>query len=236
MVSLTHLHFAANTPFDTQLSMKPPQGEQLLPAEVAQTVRRALARVVESGTASRLAGALKDAAGKPLTIGGKTGTGDHRFQRYGRGGQLLESRVVNRTATFVFYLGDRYFGTLTALVPGEQAGQFVFTSSLATQILKTLLPKLQPHLYPQPPEPSRLKPVARLARVPHLRPRGPRLRMSNAPAPDRGSGRRLVIVLGAYGDSRQGGIVHDVVVAPSGDGPDGVRWTMTTTIAIEVGG
>ncbi len=56
MVSLTHLHFAANTPFDTQLSMKPPQGEQLLPAEVAQTVRRALARVVESGTASRLAG------------------------------------------------------------------------------------------------------------------------------------------------------------------------------------
>ncbi len=68
--------------------------------------------------------------------------------------------MVNRTATFVFYLGDRYFGTLTALVPGEQAGQFVFTSSLATQILKTLLPKLQPHLYPQPPEPSRLKPVA----------------------------------------------------------------------------
>ena len=61
--------------------------------------------------------------------------------------------MVNRTATFVFYLGDRYFGTLTALVPGEQAGQFVFTSSLTTQILKNLLPQLQPHLYPQPPAP-----------------------------------------------------------------------------------
>ena len=28
MVSLTHLHFAANTPFDTQLSIKPAKGEQ----------------------------------------------------------------------------------------------------------------------------------------------------------------------------------------------------------------
>jgi len=110
--------------------------------------------VVESGTAVRLAGALKDSAGKPLVLGGKTGTGDHRFERYGKGGQLLESRVVNRTATFAFYLGDRYFGTLTALVQGEQAGQFGYTSSLTAQILKTLLPQLQPHLNLPPPPPK----------------------------------------------------------------------------------
>jgi membrane peptidoglycan carboxypeptidase len=158
MVSLTGLHFAANTPYDTRLSMKPPKGERVMPAELAQTVRRALARVVEGGTAGRLAGALKDAAGNPLTMGGKTGTGDHRFERYGKGGQLIESRVVNRTATFVFYLGDRYFGTLTALVPGVEAGQFGFTSSLTAQMLKTLLPQLQPHLYPQPPAPSKAAP------------------------------------------------------------------------------
>jgi hypothetical protein len=109
--------------------------------------------VVESGTAVRLAGALRDAAGQPIVMGGKTGTGDNRFERYGKGGQLLDSRVVNRTATFVFYLGDRYFGTLTALVPGEEAGQFGFTSSLTAQILKTLLPQLQPHLGLQPPAP-----------------------------------------------------------------------------------
>ncbi|MFP5419459.1 MAG: transglycosylase domain-containing protein [Gammaproteobacteria bacterium] len=154
MISLTGLHFAADTPYDTRLSLKPHKGERLLPPEVAQTARRALLRVVESGTAARLSGALKDAAGTPLRIGGKTGTGDHRFERYGKGGQLLESRVVNRTATFVFYLGDRHFGTLTALVPGEQAGQFGFTSSLTAQILKTLLPQLQPHLFPQPPKPA----------------------------------------------------------------------------------
>ncbi len=164
MVSLSGLHFAADTPYDTRLSPKPPKGERLLPAEVAQTVRRALANVVQGGTAARLAGALKDPAGQPLVIGGKTGTGDHRFERYGKGGQLLESRVVNRTATFVFYLGDRYFGTLTALVPGVQAGQFGFTSSLTAQILKTLLPPLQPHLYPQPPAPP--KPAAAAGEAP----------------------------------------------------------------------
>lgn len=60
--------------------------------------------------------------------------------------------------------------------------------------------------------------------------------MSNVPAPDRGAARRLVIARGAYGESRQGGIVYDVVVAPAGDVPDGVRWNMTSTIATEVGG
>jgi len=150
MVSLTGLHFAANTPYDTRLSLKPAKGERLLPVEVAQTVRRALANVVQGGTAGRLAGALKDPAGQPITMGGKTGTGDHRFETYGKGGQLISSRVVSRSATFVFYMGDRYFGTLTAVVEGEQAGQFGFTSSLTAQMLKTLLPQLQPNLYGQP--------------------------------------------------------------------------------------
>jgi len=158
MASLAGMRFAANTPYDTRVSPGPVAGERLMPAEVAQTVRRALAQVVEQGTAARLANALKYEDGQPLPIGGKTGTGDHRFERYGRGGQLLESRVVNRTATFVFYLGDRHFGTLTALVQGEQAGQFGFTSSLTAQMLKTLLPQLQPHLKLVPP-PAPAKPV-----------------------------------------------------------------------------
>lgn len=160
MVSLNGLHFAADTPYHTRLSPKPNPGERLMPTEVARTVRRALAQVVESGTAVRLAGAVKLADGHALTLGGKTGTGDHRFERYGKGGQLLESRVVNRTATFVFYLGDRHFGTLTALVQGEQAGQFGYTSSLTAQILKTLLPQLQPHLGLKPPPTPKAAPAA----------------------------------------------------------------------------
>ena len=147
-VSLTEMRFAKNTPYETRFQPNEPPGERLLPVEVTRTVKKALGLVVNGGTAGRLNGALKDAAGKEVVIGGKTGTGDHRFERYGAGGQLLDSRVVNRTATFVFYLGDHYFGTLTALVPGPQAGQYEYTSSLVAQILKTLLPKLKSELFP----------------------------------------------------------------------------------------
>ena len=153
MVSLTHLSFAAGTPYATEFARQLPQGEKMFPVEVARVIRTALRGVVEGGTAVRLAGALKDGAGQPITIGGKTGTGDNRFEHYGPHGELLESRVVNRTATFVFYLGDRYFGTLTALVPGPEAASYEFTSAMTAQILRKLLPQLQPLLFAGPSAP-----------------------------------------------------------------------------------
>ena len=52
--------------------------------------------------------------------------------------------MVDRTATFVFFLGDRFFGTVTAYVPGEGAGRYHFTSGLAVQLLKALEPELRP--------------------------------------------------------------------------------------------
>ena len=39
--------------------------------------------------------------------------------------------------------------------------------------------------------------------------------------------------IGTFGESRQGGIVYEVVVTPDGAVPDGTRWNMTATIAIE---
>ncbi len=167
--SLKRLRFAVDTPYETRLRPRTPQREVLFPKEVAQTLRNALGMVVETGTAVRLHGAIKYADGTPVMMGGKTGTGDHRFERIGSGGQVLESRVVNRTATLVFYLGDRHFGTFTALVQGPQAGQFEFTSSLIAQILKKLLPRLQPSVFPEtlkaaaaaaPPVQPRLEPAA----------------------------------------------------------------------------
>ncbi|NWG38820.1 MAG: transglycosylase domain-containing protein [Hydrogenophilaceae bacterium] len=146
-VNLKSLKFAVDTPYETHFRRRTPVGEVLFPKEVARTLRKALGLVVDGGTAARLHGALRDGNGNPLPIGGKTGTGDHRFERFGPGGQLLESRVVNRTATFVFYIGERHFGTLTALVPGRDAEKYQFTSSLTAQILKNLLPKLQPILF-----------------------------------------------------------------------------------------
>ncbi len=57
---------------------------------------------------------------------------------------------MSRTATFVFFLGDRFFGTLTAYVPNPAAVTFNFTSALPVQILKILAPKLTPLLTGRP--------------------------------------------------------------------------------------
>ena len=53
---------------------------------------------------------------------------------------------MNRTATFVFYLGPDHFGTLTAYVPGRAADSFRFTSALPVQVLKGMAPILAPYL------------------------------------------------------------------------------------------
>ena len=147
-VSLEKLHFAAGTPYDTSFTRKQPKGERLLPAELTVVVRRALQGVVEQGTASRLKGAFKDADGKPIIMGGKTGTGDHRYETFDSAGNVLTSRVVNRTATMVFFLGDRFFGTMTALVPGEEAAKYRFTSSLPSLLIKAMSPALAGVLAP----------------------------------------------------------------------------------------
>ena len=143
---LDTLHFAAGSPYEVTLKKKPVEGEQVLRPEVAATARKALALVVSDGTARRIKGTLDEPGQPPMVIGGKTGTGDNRLNTYTRGGGLLASKVTSRTATFVFYLGPRHFGTLTAFVLGPEAGGYKFTSALPTQILKNMAPLLKPVL------------------------------------------------------------------------------------------
>ena len=138
------MHLAAGTPYEIRYEQRPVVGERVYPAELTRVVRAALTDVVENGTARRVHGAFKTSDGEIIPVGGKTGTGDHRYDTYAPGGRLIESRVVNRTATFVFLIGDRFFGTLTAYVAGPKAAGYAFTSSLPVQILKTLAPALEP--------------------------------------------------------------------------------------------
>ena len=149
-VQLETLHFAAGTPFEARMRRAPQGAERVMAPEVAATVRRAATTVVDQGTARRLKGALDGPEGQPLAIGGKTGTGDNRLNSYNARGVLTGSRVINRTATFVFFLGDRHFGTITAYVPGPAAEGFRFTSALPVQILKLMAPLLKPALHPAP--------------------------------------------------------------------------------------
>jgi membrane peptidoglycan carboxypeptidase len=143
-IDIRSLQFAAGTPYETDLSGGNEKPVRLLPQNIAETVRHALSDVVIEGTGKRFQSAYHGADGNPLALGGKTGTGDNRFDTFGPGRSLIESRVVDRTATFVFFLGDRFFGTITAYVPGRQAAKFHFTSALAVQLLKTLSPEIQP--------------------------------------------------------------------------------------------
>jgi len=146
--SFSRIHFARATPYETVLERTAGPGEQVLAPEVARVARRAMAEVVEQGTARRLSGVFKLADGKKLIVGGKTGSGDNRFETFNRAGDVLTSRATNRTATFLFYIGDRYYGVITAFVQGREAADYRFTSALPVTILKLLAPTIMEGMGP----------------------------------------------------------------------------------------
>jgi len=139
------LEFAKDTPYQTVLKLRPDgMSRQVLAPEIARVMRDVMEDVVENGTARKARGVYKDANGDEWIVGGKTGTGDQRYDEFGSGGRLLSSRVVNRTGTFVFYIGDRFFGSITAHVAGSDAAEYAFTSALSSQMLKALAPIINP--------------------------------------------------------------------------------------------
>ena len=137
------LRFASETPYYTALEAAPDSAQRVMPAAAARVLRGVLAQVVEQGTAQRIRGAFAE-NGDTLAVGGKTGSGDNRY--LARDGRPSSMRHVSRTAAFTFYLGDRYFGVLTASVEGAQALQYVFTSSLPLAVLKLLAPAIEERL------------------------------------------------------------------------------------------
>jgi hypothetical protein len=141
-VRVSELRMAAGTPYETAFRPRRMTGERVLDPGVARAMRALLGEVVEQGTARRLSGALVLPDGTRVAAGGKTGSGDNRYRETSSTGQVISSRAVNRTATFVFYLGDRYFGVVTAHVDGPIAEQHRFTSALPVTVVKLLAPRL----------------------------------------------------------------------------------------------
>jgi len=142
----TGIEFAGNTPYETVVRQPSAVPTPVLRPEVAQILQETLAKVVSEGTAKRLASSFQQEDSSPLPIGGKTGTGDNRIVTSTFAGRKTPSRTLNRTATFVFYLGDNHFGTLTAFVSGSSASACSFTSALPLQVLKGMVPVLQPYI------------------------------------------------------------------------------------------
>jgi membrane peptidoglycan carboxypeptidase len=141
-IRIEQVRFAERTPYETNLALRPVSGERVLSADVASVLRHELIGVVEHGTGRGVAGGVNLRDGRRLEIGGKTGTGDNRFETDGPHGPT--SRVVNRTAAFTFTIGDRFFGTIVAFVPGREAENYGFTSALPVHVFKSLLPVLLP--------------------------------------------------------------------------------------------
>ncbi|MDD1641659.1 MAG: carboxypeptidase, partial [Methylococcaceae bacterium] len=149
-VRFESLHYAQGTPYETIMNKTPDQGKRIFAPEIAKVARGAMIGVVDGGTAARLNGVYTDAEGKPLVVGGKTGTGDHR----------IDSKFISRAAVFTFFLGERFFGVITAYVQGDNAGNYHFTSSLPVQIVKFLKPTLSPLINNTPRVNEMTKPVA----------------------------------------------------------------------------
>ena len=143
-VRFESLHYAEGTPYETNLKKAVDPGERIFAPEIAKVSRGALMGVVVGGTAARLNNVYTNADGVPLPVGGKTGTGDHRKQSMNANGEIIETKFISRAATFTFFIGERYFGVITAYVEGDNAGQYHFTSSLPVQIVKFLKPVLSP--------------------------------------------------------------------------------------------
>jgi membrane peptidoglycan carboxypeptidase len=141
-IRITRLHFADNTPYETTMEPANAGSARILSPAVARAILPVLAQVVQAGTAARAYGAVT-IGDKMLTIGGKTGSGDNRIDEVGRRGARISSRPMDRTATFVFYIENRYFGVITAFVPGSQSGEYGFTSSLPVAILRLLAPDIR---------------------------------------------------------------------------------------------
>lgn len=143
---LSSLTFAAATPYETQFAHASDAGRAVISPAIVDVVRGLLRDVVTGGTGKRLADGLPIGRRGALEVSGKTGTGDQRFNVYARGARLIESRKVNRTATFVFVIGDRFYGALSAYVHEPYAARYAFTSAMAVQLLKSLGPTLAPLL------------------------------------------------------------------------------------------
>ncbi len=142
-LSIQKLRMAENTPYHTVLKHSPKLGDQVMEPPVARTLRAVLQAVVEEGTARRARGAFSEPdSDASVTVGGKTGTGDNRIKEVDRSGHVITSRALNRTATFAFYIGDQYFGVITAFVSGPESKTYTFTSALPVSILKLLAPAI----------------------------------------------------------------------------------------------
>jgi hypothetical protein len=147
-VLIDELRFAESTPYHSVFRAEPQRGERVMHPAVAHALRGVLSEVVEYGTARRLKAAIVGPDGAPAQVGGKTGTdsGDSRHEVFAQSSEFAASPALDRTASFAFYVGDRYYGVITASVEGSASADYRFTSELPLAVLQLLAPLIEQRL------------------------------------------------------------------------------------------
>ncbi|HTK85650.1 MAG TPA: transglycosylase domain-containing protein [Patescibacteria group bacterium] len=128
-IRFTDFVMARGTPYARYHHIQMADPIRVMSPEIAGELKNAMIGVVEEGTARRAAHSITLDNGHVLTIYGKTGTGDNREG----------DDVKNRTATFMFNIDDRFYGTVLAYVDGPEAAHYKFTSALAAQLFKIIV-------------------------------------------------------------------------------------------------
>jgi membrane peptidoglycan carboxypeptidase len=142
----TRVSLGKDTPYERNYTFAPDKKEAVLDPKIAAIVKDNLENVVQNGTGRRAKKAITFSNGLSWPVGGKTGTGDNRIEYRGEDGRMIKSTARNRTATFVFTFGDKYYGSIVAYAPGAESEKEDFTSSLPVQAFKQIMGEITPIL------------------------------------------------------------------------------------------
>ena len=84
------------------------------------------------------------------STGGRTADAQDKLRQMDRSGRVRAEVIRDRTATFVFLVGARWFGVATVHVSGEEAAGYSFTSSLPVKVVRLLAPRMLNAFRPLP--------------------------------------------------------------------------------------
>jgi membrane peptidoglycan carboxypeptidase len=148
ITSFSEIRLAEDTPYEQHFEQQKSSSEQVIAPEVAAIALKTIQGVVEHGTARGAYNSVKLSDGRVLTVGGKTGTGDNEKRVRNNETGKLETVKKDRTAIFIFSIGEHHFGAITASVLNEKADDHGFTSSMATAVFRRVAPLLTEVLDP----------------------------------------------------------------------------------------
>ena len=142
-VLIERIRFAADTPFETIVERASCQRRKNVFSGIGRSGTWRSNRCGGDRNGSRLARAIVEENGAEILIGGKDRNRRSSLY-YFFFARCHQGIPCSKSLCHVcFFIGDRFFGTMTAFVPGADAANYKFTSALSTQVMKHLSPGIK---------------------------------------------------------------------------------------------